>query len=74
MFVLINYETAEIELLLNPATLHTTTDSLNVKLINGAGNPEMKTDIPYVKTVEHPDYELNFEAELHLNGKVKQHI
>lgn len=74
LFVLINYETAEIGLTLNPATLRTSTDSLNVKLINSSIKLVIlkgKLNIPYVKTLEHPDYKLNFEAELHLNGMVK---
>jgi hypothetical protein len=74
LFVLINYETAEIGLTLNPATLRTTTDSLNVKLINSSIKPIIlkgKLNIPYVQTLEHPDHKLNFEAELYLNGIVK---
>ncbi|MFV8326914.1 hypothetical protein ACNQGH_13535 [Flavobacterium sp. ZS1P14] len=74
LFVLINYETAEIGLTLNLTTLRTTTDSLNVKLIKSSIGPVIlkgKLNIPYVKTLEHPDYKLNFEAELHLNGMVK---
>jgi hypothetical protein len=34
LFVLINYQTAEIGLSIDPATLRTETDSLNVILIN----------------------------------------
>lgn len=74
LFALINYETAEIELTLNPVTLRTTTDSLNVKLINSSVGLIMlkgKLNIPYVNTLSHPDHKLNFEAELHLNGIVK---
>ncbi|MFV7234466.1 hypothetical protein [Flavobacterium sp. ZB4R12] len=74
LFVLINYETAEIGLTLSPTTLRTTIDSLNVKLINTSIKPIIlkgKLNIPYVKTLEHPDHKLNFEAELHLNGIVK---
>ncbi|MFV8347395.1 hypothetical protein [Flavobacterium sp. ZB4P13] len=74
LFVLINYETAEIGLTLNQTTLRTTTDSLNIKLINSSIKPIIlkgKLNIPYVKTLEHPDHKLNFEAELHLNGIVK---
>jgi hypothetical protein len=69
-FALINYETAEIELMLNPATLQPTTDSLNVKLVNSSIGPVIlkgKLNIPYVNTLSHPDHKLNFEAELHLN-------
>jgi hypothetical protein len=75
LFVLINYETAEIELTLNPATLRNTTDSLNVKLINSSIKPVImkgQLNIPYVETLQHPDHKLNFEAELHLNGKSKR--
>ena len=75
LFVLINYETAEIGLTLNPVTLRTTTDSLNVKLINSnMGQVVLKgqLNIPYVETLQHPDHKLNFEAELHLNGKAKR--
>jgi hypothetical protein len=74
LFALINYETAEIELTLNPATLRTTTDSLNLKLINSSIGPVIlkgKLNIPYVNTLDHPTHKLNFEAELHLNGVVK---
>jgi hypothetical protein len=74
LFVLINYETAEIGLTLNPVTLRTTTDSLNMKLINSnTGQVILKgqLNIPYVETLQHPDHKLNFEAELHLNGMVK---
>lgn len=74
LFALINYETAEIELTLYPATLRTTTDSLNVKLLNSSIGPATlkgKLSIPYVNTLKHPDHKLNFEAELHLNGIVK---
>jgi hypothetical protein len=74
LFALINYETAEIELRLNPATLRTTTDSLNLKLLNSSIGLVMlkgKLNIPYVNTLSHPDHKINFEAELHLNGVVK---
>lgn len=76
LFALINYETAEIQLTLNPATLRTTIDSLNVKLINssiGIGPVILKgkLNIPYVNTLSHPDHKLNFEAELHLKEIVK---
>lgn len=74
LFVLINYETAEIGLTLNPSTLRTTTDSLSAKLINSSMGELVlkgKLNIPYVKTLEHPDQKLNFEAELLFNGKVK---
>ena len=73
LFALVNYETAEIELTINPVTLRTT-DSLNVKLINSSIGPVMlkgKLNIPYVNTLSHPDHKLNFEADLHLNGIVK---
>lgn len=74
LFALINYETAEIELTLYPATLRTATDSLNVKLLNTSIGPVIlkgKLNIPYINTLSHPDHKLNFEAELHLNGIVK---
>lgn len=74
LLALINYETAEIELTLNPATLRSTSDSLNVKLLNSSIGPTIlkgKLNIPYVNTLKHPDHKLNFEAELHLNGMVK---
>lgn len=74
LFALINYETAEIELTLNPAALRTTIDSLNVKILNSPIEPATlkgKLNIPYVNTLKHPDHKLNFEAELHLNGIAK---
>lgn len=74
LVALINYETAEIELTLNPVTLHTATDSLNLKLLHSSIGPVLlkgKLNIPYIKTLSHPDYKLNFEAELQLNGIVK---
>lgn len=74
LFALINYETAEIELSLNPVVLRTTADSLNLKLLNssiGLAVLKGKLNIPYVNTLNHPDHKLNFEAELHLNGVVK---
>jgi hypothetical protein len=75
LLALINYETAEIELILNPSSLQTTTDSLNVKLLNstiGTGILKGKLNIPYVSTLKHPDHKLNFEAVVHLNGITKQ--
>jgi hypothetical protein len=54
--------------------LRTTTDSLNLKLINSSIGPVIlkgKLNIPYVNTLDHPTHKLNFEAELHLNGVVK---
>ncbi|WP_339920806.1 hypothetical protein [uncultured Flavobacterium sp.] len=75
LFVLINYENAEIELMFNPAILRTSTDSLNVKLINSnIGQVLLKgqLNIPYVETLQHPDHKLNFGAELYLNGKTKR--
>lgn len=70
LFVLINYQTAEIGLSLDPATLRTETDSLNVILLNSPLMPvilEGKMNIPFVNTLQHPDQELNFTAQLHMN-------
>lgn len=72
--VLINDQTAEIGLSLNPATLRLETDSLNVKVTNPSlklVTLEGKLNIPYVNTVQHPDQELNFTALLHMNKIVK---
>lgn len=72
--VLINYETAEIGLSLDPTTLHTETDSLNVILINSSLKPVIlkgKLNIPYVNTLEHPDQKLNFTAQLSMNKIIK---
>lgn len=74
LFVLLNYETADIGLTLNPSTLHTTTDSLNVILTNSSLKPIVlkgRLNIPYVNTLEHPDQKLNFTSELHMNKIVK---
>ncbi|UQD55144.1 hypothetical protein [Flavobacterium sp. K5-23] len=74
LFVLLNYETADITLTLNPATLRTTTDSLNVILTNLSLMPVIlkgKLNIPFVNTLEHPDQKLNFTAELHMNKIIK---
>jgi hypothetical protein len=74
LFVLINYQTAEIGLSLDPATLRTKTDSLNVILINSPLMPailEGKLNIPQVNTLQQPDQELNFMAQLHMNKTVK---
>jgi hypothetical protein len=74
LFVLINYDTAEFELTLNPAILRTKTDSLNVNFINSSIKPALlkgKLNIPYVETLQHPDHKLDFAAELLLNEKVK---
>jgi hypothetical protein len=74
LFVLINYDTAEIGLSLNPATLRTATDSLNSILIKTSLKPlllKAKMNIPYVNTLEHPDQSLNFQAELHMNKIVR---
>jgi hypothetical protein len=74
LFVLINYETAEIELSLNPATLRTATDSLNATLLNSFLKPAIltgKLNIPYVNTLDNPDQKLNFRAELHMNKITK---
>lgn len=70
LFVLLNYQNAEIGLSLDLATLRTETDSLNVTLIKLPLKPillEGKLNIPYVKTLQHPDQELNFTAQLRLN-------
>jgi hypothetical protein len=74
LFVLINYDTAEISLSINPATLRTATDSLNVFLINSSLKPLLlqgKLNIPYVNRLEHPDQSLNFQAELQMNKTVR---
>ncbi|PKH66355.1 hypothetical protein CXF59_10355 [Flavobacterium sp. ALD4] len=74
LFIVINYQTAEIGLSLDPATLRTETDSLNVILINSPLMPvilEGKLNIPYVNTLQQPDQELNFTALLHMNKIVK---
>ncbi len=74
LFALINYENAEIELSLNTASLRTTADSLNFKLLNssaGAAILKGKLNIPYVNTLGHPTHALNFEAEFHLGTETK---
>jgi hypothetical protein len=74
LFIVINYQTAEIGLSLDPATLRTETDSLNVILINSPLMPvilEGKLNILYVNTLQQPDQELNFTAQLHMNKTVK---
>jgi hypothetical protein len=74
LFVLIDYETAEIGVSINPATLRTATDSLNVILTNSSLKPVIlkgKLNIPYVNTLQHPDQKLNFTAELRMNKIVK---
>jgi hypothetical protein len=73
LFVLINYQTAEIGLSIDPATLRTETDSLNVILINLPLMPvimEGKLNISYVNTLQNRDQELNFRALLHMNKTV----
>ncbi|MGO4817484.1 hypothetical protein [Flavobacterium sp. W22_SRS_FP1] len=70
LFVLLNYQNAEIVLSLDLATLRTETESLNVTLINLPQKPillEGKLNIPYVNTLQHPDQELNFTAQLRMN-------
>jgi hypothetical protein len=70
LFALINYETAEIGLSLDLATLRTKTDSLNMTLINSALQPILlkgKLNIPYVNRLQRPDQKLNFTAQLHMN-------
>ena len=70
LFVLINYQTADIKLSLDPGTLRTETDSLNVTLINSPLKPillEGKLNTPYVNTLQQPDQELNFTAQLRMN-------
>ncbi|MFT5715316.1 MAG: hypothetical protein ACI9WT_001896 [Flavobacterium sp.] len=74
LFVLINYQNAEIGLSLDPASLRTETDSLNVTLRNSPLLPvilEGKLNIPYVNTLQQPDQQLNFRAQLHMNKIVK---
>ena len=73
LFVLIDYETAEIGLTIDPATLHTETDSLNEILSGTSLKPIIlsgKLNIPYVNTLQHPDQKLNFMAELEMNKMV----
>jgi hypothetical protein len=70
LFVLINYQNAEIGLSFDPATLRTETDSLNVTLINSPLKPillEGKLNIPSVNTLQYSDEELNFTAQLRMN-------
>lgn len=72
--VLINYETAEIGLSLDPTTLGTETDSLNVTLINSSLKPIIlkgKLNINSINTLQHPDQKLNFTARLQINKIVK---
>src|SRR3970040_1762254 len=73
LFVLIDYETAEIGLTIDPASLHTATDSLNAILTNTSLKPIIlsgKLNIPYVTTLQHPDQKLNFTAQLEMNKMV----
>ncbi|MBI2268776.1 MAG: hypothetical protein HYU69_00285 [Bacteroidetes bacterium] len=75
LFARINYQTAEIELQLDPLTLRTQTDLLNAKLLNsnvGLATLKGKMNIPYVNTLSHPPHNLKFEAEFQLNGVVKK--
>lgn len=73
LFVLIDYETAEIGLTIDPTTLHTEADSLNAILASTSLKPVIlrgKLNIPYVNTLQHPDQKLNFMAELEMNKMV----
>lgn len=73
LFVLIDYETAEIGLTLDLSNLHTATDSLNVILTDSSLKPIQlrgKLNIPYVNTLQHIDQKLNFTAELEMNKMV----
>jgi hypothetical protein len=61
LFVLLNYQNAEIGLSLDLATLRTETDSLNVTLINSPLKLIIlgKLNIPYLNTLQRMDQELN---------------
>jgi hypothetical protein len=75
LYAVINYNTAEIELTLNPTTLLTTIDSFNTQLAKSVIEPvtlKGHLNIPFVNTLSHPDYEINFEADLNLNGVEKK--
>lgn len=82
LFAVINYETTEILLSLDPTTLRTKPDSFNVcfksqdadklnQCIQSADIPistlKGKLNVPNIITSQNPDYNLNFEAEFQLN-------
>ncbi len=70
LYASINYNTAEIILTVDPRTLLSKNDSLNM-LLAISGDPVIlkgKLNIPYINTHKHAPQNLNFDAELYLNG------
>ena len=70
LFASINYNNAEISLTLDPRTLLSKNDSLNL-LLALSGEPVIlkgKLNIPFINTHKHDLQKLNFEEELFVNG------
>ncbi len=68
--VLLDYQTADITITLDPKTLHSTIDSFDLIPPNSALNPvtlKGKLNIPFVNTLQNPYQKLNFTAALQMN-------
>ena len=69
LFASINYNNAEISLTLDPRSLLSKNDSLNL-LLALSGEPIIlkgKLNIPFINTTKHAPQKLNFEGELFAN-------